>query len=124
MVFGSYSINLLDSDTPMWTEVAIQGSSPSPRSSASAVLNGDNMYIYGGADMAAPYNDIFAFSFSLYLFLPCFHSVCLLSLENRTWTQVSVHGKCPAPILCDHTAVVYGFAYFADVIFQIWPSFA
>lgn len=78
------AIYILNCDTFEWERICptdpFKGNIPEPRDSHSATRIGNNMYIFGGSNGNAPFNDIFAFNFTF-----------------RSWNKVVASGDIPLP---------------------------
>ncbi|KXN83220.1 Tip elongation aberrant protein 1 [Leucoagaricus sp. SymC.cos] len=70
MLFGGYGEEYLadtwafDTNTKRWSELQCVGDVPSPRDRAAGAVLDDVMYIIGGCDQNAGYNDVFALKIS------------------------------------------------------------
>ena len=70
----------LDLEKLSWHMVSCEGQAPSPRENASAVVNEEHMYIFGGQGSSSRYNDIYK-----------------LDLAFFTWSQTLQTGSIPSP---------------------------
>ena len=78
------AIYIMNCETFEWERVCpsdpFKGNIPEPRDSHSATRIGNNMYIFGGSNGNAPFNDMFAFNFTF-----------------RSWNKVNATGDIPFP---------------------------
>lgn len=73
-------VHLLDTDSLSWAQVAVTGSTPSPRGGHSATKAGDYVYTFGGADGETTFGDVHR-----------------LDPRAMVWTLASSRGVAPEP---------------------------
>ena len=98
---GNYFNDLFyfDLDHNKWTGIFCKGEGPCPRTDHTAVLYDGSMYVFGGYDGKARYNDLWK---------------CTLKNQQYKWKQIHASGSQPlnrfghAAVVCQNSMFIIG----------------